>query len=338
MTTLDIKPGSWAVLRNGEVRGPLRITHTGSITPDNDCTNFWRSTGEYRTGEEWPADIIATLPGPPIERIRELEAENEGWQKNMREQFDALCAMRNDLNELFPIQHIEADLMSGPETSVFCAAVVEAARAAIAAYTAGSEPVHSDDMAVDRFANAMKAKLAKKRLEGRGGWEDKSRCSNAFLSKLLSDHVGKGDPVDVGNFAMMIHQRGEDISHMAGYSAALSQLHAVVDAWEVLPGGRQVQSRDVEKWLADNMAPAINSIRVFLNRPRPDGVMPATPQPAIPAGYVLVPEEPNMTMTMAGQNSVYSGGATSGPTPIRMTTGSFKTIYRAMIAAAKEKT
>jgi len=66
---------------------------------------------------------------------------------------------------------------------------------------------HPDDLAVDRFAAAMKAKLAKRRDEGRGGWEDKEDCSQLFLSQLLREHVEKGDPVDVGNFAMMLHQR-----------------------------------------------------------------------------------------------------------------------------------
>ncbi|HAU75598.1 MAG TPA: hypothetical protein DCW88_08700 [Agrobacterium sp.] len=57
----------------------------------------------------------------------------------------------------------------------------------------------------------MKAKLAKKRGEGRGGWEDKDDCSQLFLTSLLREHVEKGDPVDVGNLAMMLHQRGESI-------------------------------------------------------------------------------------------------------------------------------
>lgn len=71
--------------------------------------------------------------------------------------------------------------------------------------------IHEDDLAVDRFAAAMKEKLAKKRAEGRGGWENKDECSNELLTILLRHHVDKGDPVDVGNFAMMIHQRGERI-------------------------------------------------------------------------------------------------------------------------------
>lgn len=71
---------------------------------------------------------------------------------------------------------------------------------------------HPDDIAVDKFAAAMKAKLAKKRAEGRGGWEDEERCSAEFLNQLLNEHVGKGDPVDVGNLAMMLWNRGERTS------------------------------------------------------------------------------------------------------------------------------
>lgn len=72
-------------------------------------------------------------------------------------------------------------------------------------------PRHTDDVAVDRFAEVMKAKLAAKRSDGRGGWDDKELCSQAFLSDLLRGHVDKGDPVDVANFAMMLQQRGEAI-------------------------------------------------------------------------------------------------------------------------------
>lgn len=67
---------------------------------------------------------------------------------------------------------------------------------------------HSDDLAVDRFAAAMKAKLAEKRAQGYHGWDDPEDCTIEHLINLLVKHVGKGDPVDVGNFAMMIHQRG----------------------------------------------------------------------------------------------------------------------------------
>lgn len=71
---------------------------------------------------------------------------------------------------------------------------------------------HPDDAAVDRFAASMKAKLAKSRAKGRGGWEDKTQCSAEYLSELLCGHVEKGDPVDVANFCMLLQQRGESIA------------------------------------------------------------------------------------------------------------------------------
>lgn len=67
---------------------------------------------------------------------------------------------------------------------------------------------HPDDAAVDRFAVAMKAKLAKSREKGRHGWQN---ASAAHLSSLLYRHVYKSDPLDVANLAMMLHQNGQAI-------------------------------------------------------------------------------------------------------------------------------
>lgn len=69
------------------------------------------------------------------------------------------------------------------------------------------ESPHPDDHAVDRFAEAMKAKLKVSREKGRGGWNDPHQCSVEYLAKLLVEHVAKGDSVDVGNLAMMLYQR-----------------------------------------------------------------------------------------------------------------------------------
>jgi hypothetical protein len=102
---------------------------------------------------------------------------------------------------------------------------IEALEGDLAALAAPPPQQHPDDAAVDRFAAAMKAKLAKKRSEGRGGWEDKEQCSAEFISGLLHDHVAKGDPIDVANLAMMLHQRGERITHPRPTPAA-----AVIEA------------------------------------------------------------------------------------------------------------
>lgn len=72
-------------------------------------------------------------------------------------------------------------------------------------------PQHSDDVAVDRLAVAMKAKLAKQRDKGYGGWDD-SEYTREWLSQLLREHVDKGDPVDVANFCAFLSARGEGIA------------------------------------------------------------------------------------------------------------------------------
>lgn len=68
---------------------------------------------------------------------------------------------------------------------------------------------HADDIAIDAFAAAMKEKMAAGRAKGRAGWNDPAACPNGTLARMLLDHVAKGDPVDVGNFAMMLFARGE---------------------------------------------------------------------------------------------------------------------------------
>lgn len=84
---------------------------------------------------------------------------------------------------------------------------------ALKAQQVGQEPEpapkqHPDDAAVDRFAAAMKAKLARSREKGRHGWQN---CTAPHLSAMLYDHLYKADPLDVGNFAMMLHQNGQAI-------------------------------------------------------------------------------------------------------------------------------
>lgn len=78
----------------------------------------------------------------------------------------------------------------------------------LAALSAQQSAQHPDDAAVDRFAAAMKSKLAKSREKGRHGWQT---ASAAHLSSLLYHHMYKADPLDVANLAMMLHQNGQVI-------------------------------------------------------------------------------------------------------------------------------
>lgn len=67
-----------------------------------------------------------------------------------------------------------------------------------------------DEHVVDSLAQALKHKLARSRAKGRGGWHDKERCPPGRLQEMLADHIGKGDPLDVAAFAMMLWHRGEN--------------------------------------------------------------------------------------------------------------------------------
>lgn len=73
----------------------------------------------------------------------------------------------------------------------------------------GPTPIHPDDIAVDKFAIAMKEKMERQRANGYSGWENLAQCPTERLQAMLAEHIDKGDPVDVGNFAMMLFNRGE---------------------------------------------------------------------------------------------------------------------------------
>lgn len=116
---------------------------------------------------------------------------------------------------------------------------------------------HPDDVAVDRFALAMKAKLADARTKGRTGWDDPAKCSVEFLAQLLVGHLAKtnaGNFEDVANLAMMLHQRGADPSVLAeatrekpapepvahvkrGTNASFIDSTGCKTCWEDLPDG-----------------------------------------------------------------------------------------------------
>lgn len=89
-------------------------------------------------------------------------------------------------------------------------------RESLAALEGDAQPVavHPDDLAVDRFADAMKAKLRWEREErGRSGWNDPNRCTVEYLASQLVEHLAKGNAgtfEDIANFAMMLHQRRAD--------------------------------------------------------------------------------------------------------------------------------
>lgn len=93
---------------------------------------------------------------------------------------------------------------------------------------------HPDDAAVDRFAKAMKAKLADARAKGRSGWDDPAACPVQHLADLLLAHIGKcnhGTFEDIANFSMMLHQRGASPALLAGKLLFSS----TPEGWQLVP-------------------------------------------------------------------------------------------------------
>lgn len=85
----------------------------------------------------------------------------------------------------------------------------EGVKAAVRRDTSPAPDEHPDNVAVDKLASAMKAKLAKQRSKGYSGWD--TDCTQERLSQLLREHVDKGDPVDVANFCAFLFYREEGV-------------------------------------------------------------------------------------------------------------------------------
>lgn len=88
------------------------------------CTSCNARTDEFEDAYTPSADALGAW--------NTRAEDTSGLLQQMREMSQAFAAMRNDLNEIFPIQSDEADLLEGPEFSVACAAIVEAARTWVA--------------------------------------------------------------------------------------------------------------------------------------------------------------------------------------------------------------
>lgn len=96
-------------------------------------------------------------------------------------------------------------LRSAAENRSYFHPLLTEAADALAALDANNHP---DNLAVDRFAFAMKQRLAEKRQEGRSGWDQPAECSERYLAERLVDASFRGSYIGVANFAMFLHERG----------------------------------------------------------------------------------------------------------------------------------
>jgi len=105
---------------------------------------------------------------------------------------------------------------------------IRAALAATDAIAPTEGAVHLDEWWVDLFAKEMKAKLENARAKGRGGWQD---CDPTDLSRMLREHVEKGDPRDVANFCMFLWALRSPISAAPSPKPAVDALTLFENWW-----------------------------------------------------------------------------------------------------------
>lgn len=153
----------------------------------------------------------------------------EGWQlvpvKPTGDMLDAMLKPWHDGSNRGERETLEA-AHAGMLAAAPQAPVVDAARA----------EQHPDDVAIDAFAVAMKAKMARAREKGRAGWE---QCDPADLSRMLREHVEKGDPRDVANFCMFLWYQAASIAPAARRPAIPSRR------------GSAVSNPRLERWLQE---------------------------------------------------------------------------------------
>lgn len=170
---------------------------------------------------EQQADHIPDAAKMVAEQAREIERLKRSAQTNWNEFAGGLKAQPSGVvDDRAEFEAWYRDNWGWPESYVFAIDkrgqyeathpqeqwAVWQARAALTAQPDHS--AHPDDVAVDQFAAAMKAKMAKSRDKGRHGWQN---ATAPHLSSLLYEHMYKGDPLDVANLSMMLHQNGQAV-------------------------------------------------------------------------------------------------------------------------------
>lgn len=96
---------------------------------------------------------------------------------------------------------------------------------------------HADDLAAAKFFEAMKVKLGKARDKGYTGWDNPELCTTEFLCDQVIGHLGKGNDgnfEDIANFAMMLHQRGDQPYKLAEAKERMWRMTVF------LPDGREI--------------------------------------------------------------------------------------------------
>lgn len=165
---------------------------------------------------------------------------------------------------------IECTVTPPPEVTADC--VIESAfAAALGAPFGGLPPIHTTtEAAVINFARALYEKLGK--AEAKYGYTNdwNTKGITRLLQMDLIAHLDKGDPVDVGAYAMFLHARGEPT--IAARELRLAKAADQIDAdnWRRLVkmvGEGVVRTRlpfDIGGGITDSYLPSVTEFEVIV--------------------------------------------------------------------------
>lgn len=140
---------------------------------------------------------------------------------------------------------------------------------------AGAEPSRdpaevADNAAVDLFAEAMRERLAQKRAQGYGGWNDPTQCDARKIARLFMDKLfGTADGEDLGNYLAFLHHFGHGgqyalrevvKDHVKALNASASADAARVREQLAVANKELEHARDVARRAEANLARAMGYI------------------------------------------------------------------------------
>ena len=147
-----------------------------------------------------------------------------------RDTFDAMCAMRNAINEYIPMPSLESDLLQGPDNSVFCAAVAEAVIAEITRLRALAVTVDLKKARLERDLSTANFQVDRL-LVLANSMDDDFQATKARLEKLLGHVASLNDPITVhSNMLRGVIARPtiQQIIHLYGVDALCKALAPII--------------------------------------------------------------------------------------------------------------
>lgn len=120
--------------------------------------------------------------------------------------------------------------------------------------------MHPDDIAVDKFAAAIKTEMAAQRSKGRGGWDDPAQCHTQELAASMIRQIDNGEIIKVSAYAMMLFNRNcwpaDLVGAMSLYFQEARRLAAPISEASAPADCRRYCQREAEQADSSSAAPS----------------------------------------------------------------------------------